>query len=127
MTTNPSTIIVTGAAGFIGSCMAGYLNAQGYHHLILVDDFGVEAKRINWEGKMYDHIVERSSLFEWLERTETKIDACIHLGARTDTTEFDYSVHEALNLEYSKLIWQYCTAKKYSTDVCVIGRNLWCW
>ena len=42
MTTNPSTIIVTGAAGFIGSCMAGYLNAQGYHHLILVDDFGVE-------------------------------------------------------------------------------------
>ena len=111
MTTNPSTIIVTGAAGFIGSCMAGYLNAQGYHHLILVDDFGVEAKRKNWEGKIYDHIVERSSLFEWLSRTATKIDACIHLGARTDTTEFDYAVHEALNLEYSKQIWQYCTAK----------------
>lgn len=44
MTIHPSTIIVTGAAGFIGSCMAGYLNALGYHHLILVDDFGVEAK-----------------------------------------------------------------------------------
>ena len=111
MTIHPSTIIVTGAAGFIGSCMAGYLNAIGYHHLILVDDFGVEAKRKNWEGKIYDHIVERSSLFEWLSRTGTNIDACIHLGARTDTTEFDYSVHEALNLEYSKQIWEYCTAK----------------
>ena len=111
MTIHPSTIIVTGAAGFIGSCMAGYLNAAGYHHLILVDDFGVEAKRKNWEGKIYDHIVERASLFEWLTRTETKIDACIHLGARTDTTEFDYAVHEALNLEYSKQIWQYCTSK----------------
>jgi ADP-L-glycero-D-manno-heptose 6-epimerase len=111
MSTNPSTIIVTGAAGFIGSCMAGYLNTLGYHHLILVDDFGVEAKRKNWEGKIYDQIVERSSLIEWLNRTETKIDACIHLGARTDTTEFDYSVHEALNLEYSKQVWQYCTEK----------------
>jgi ADP-L-glycero-D-manno-heptose 6-epimerase len=111
MTIHPSTIIVTGAAGFIGSCMAGYLNKVGYHHLILVDDFGVEAKRKNWEGKIYDHIVERASLFEWLSRTETNIDACIHLGARTDTTEFDYSVHEALNLEYSKQIWDYCTAK----------------
>ena len=111
MSTNPSTIIVTGAAGFIGSCMAGYLNTLGYHHLILVDDFGVEAKRKNWEEKIYDQIVERSSLFEWLNRTETKIDACIHLGARTDTTEFDYSVHEALNLEYSKQVWQYCTEK----------------
>jgi ADP-L-glycero-D-manno-heptose 6-epimerase len=76
-----------------------------------VDDFGVEAKRKNWEGKIYDHIVERASLFEWLARTETNIDACIHLGARTDTTEFDYSVHEALNFDYSKQIWQYCTAQ----------------
>ena len=111
METNSSTILVTGAAGFIGSCMAGYLNSLGYHHLVLVDDFGVEAKRKNWEQKIYDHVVERASLFEWLERTEIKIDVCIHLGARTDTTEFDYSVHEALNLEYSKQMWHYCTVK----------------
>ena len=44
-----STIIVTGAAGFIGSCMVQFLNEQGYENLILVDDFGVEEKRKNWE------------------------------------------------------------------------------
>ena len=42
------SIIVTGAAGFIGSCMVQYLNEQGYVHLILVDDFGIEEKRKNW-------------------------------------------------------------------------------
>ena len=110
MTKQP-TIVITGTAGFIGSVMVQYLNVKGFTNLLLVDDFGVEAKRKNWEGKIYDHIVERSSLFEWLSRTETKIDGCIHLGARTDTTEFDYSVHEALNLEYSKQIWQYCAEK----------------
>lgn len=107
-----ASIIVTGSAGFIGSCMAQYLNEEGYRNLILVDDFGVEAKRKNWESKAYAHIVERHSLFDWLETHQPKIDIVIHLGARTDTTEFDYSIHEALNVRYSKDIWAYCTANQ---------------
>lgn len=103
-------IILTGAAGFIGSCMAQYLNEQGYRDLILVDDFGVEEKRKNWESKAYTDIVERHSLFDWLETHQPAIKMVIHLGARTDTTEFDYSVHETLNVQYSKDIWNYCTA-----------------
>lgn len=110
MTDNKPRIIVTGAAGFIGSCMVEFLNEKGYENLILVDDFGVEGKRQNWEGKEYDQIVERYYLFEWLENHNPKIEAIIHLGARTDTTEFDYSIHEELNVEYSKNIWNYCTA-----------------
>ncbi|MFL9485674.1 ADP-glyceromanno-heptose 6-epimerase [Chitinophagaceae bacterium LWZ2-11] len=109
MTDNKPRIIVTGAAGFIGSCMVEFLNEKGYENLILVDDFGVEGKRQNWEGKEYDQIVERYYLFEWLENHNPKIEAIIHLGARTDTTEFDYSIHEELNVEYSKNIWSYCT------------------
>jgi ADP-L-glycero-D-manno-heptose 6-epimerase len=107
-----ASIIVTGSAGFIGSCMAQYLNEKGYRNLILVDDFGVEAKRKNWESKAYAHIVERHSLFDWLETHQPKIDIVIHLGARTDTTEFDYSIHEALNVQYSKDIWAYCAANQ---------------
>lgn len=104
------TIIITGAAGFIGSCMVQYLNEQGYTDLILVDDFGIEEKRKNWESKNYSAIVERYYLFDWLETHQPKIDIVIHLGARTDTTEFDYAIHEELNVQYSKNTWNYCTA-----------------
>ena len=107
-------IVVTGAAGFIGSCMVQFLNEQGYTNLILVDDFGVETKRINWESKQYEAIVERQTLFEWLERNEPAIQVFIHLGARTDTTEFDYSIHEELNVVYSQNVWNYCTENNIS-------------
>lgn len=104
------TLIVTGAAGFIGSCMVEYLNEQGYENLILVDDFGVEAKRKNWENKKFIQIVERHFLFDWLNTKAPKIDAVIHLGARTDTTEFNYEVHRELNYNYSVHLWKYCTS-----------------
>jgi ADP-L-glycero-D-manno-heptose 6-epimerase len=104
-----TAIIVTGAAGFIGSCMVQYLNVQGYENLILVDDFTFEDKRKNWESKKYSLTVEREQLFDWLKQSNPKTDFLIHLGARTDTTEFDYSVHEKLNVQYSKDIWDYCT------------------
>lgn len=106
-----ATIVVTGAAGFIGSCMVQYLNDNGYNNIIMVDDFGVEEKRDNWAAKEYTDIVERISLFDWLQRHNTKVDCFIHLGARTDTTEFNYAIHEELNVEYSKNVWQFCIEK----------------
>ncbi len=106
----PNYIIVTGAAGFIGSCMASYLNEQGYMNLVLVDAFEVEAKRKNWEQKGYAHVLERYNLIDWLNEHDVKVDCFIHLGARTDTTEFDYAIHEELNVQYSKDVWNYCTA-----------------
>ena len=109
--TSPSSIVVTGAAGFIGSCMVQFLNEQGHANLILVDDFGIESKRVNWESKQFEAIIERQSLFEWLERNEPQIDLFIHLGARTDTTEFNYAIHQELNVEYSQNVWNYCTEK----------------
>lgn len=104
-------IVVTGAAGFIGSCMAAYLNEQGYRNLILSDAFGAEEKRKNWEHKAYTHVVERYNLIDWLQQNDIKVDCFIHLGARTDTTEFDYSIHEELNVQYSKDVWYYCVLK----------------
>jgi len=101
-------IVVTGAAGFIGSCMVEYLNQAGFENLIIVDDFGVEGKRKNWEAKKFHAAVERHSLFDWLAEHQPKLQCVIHLGARTDTTEFDYSIHEMLNVQYSKDVWQYC-------------------
>jgi ADP-L-glycero-D-manno-heptose 6-epimerase len=105
------TIIVTGAAGFIGSYMTGYLNQQGFENLILVDAFDEDEKELNLHTKKYKVRVERDDLFEWLEKENPTIDFVFHLGARTDTTEFDYSIHEKLNVEYSKNVWNYCVKK----------------
>lgn len=109
MPENEAYIIVTGAAGFIGSRMVEHLNTLEYRNLVLVDDFGVEIKRKNWEHKGYAHLVERYNLFDWLQLHEPTIECFIHLGARTDTTEFDYAIHEELNVAYSKSVWDYCT------------------
>jgi ADP-L-glycero-D-manno-heptose 6-epimerase len=106
-----SFILLTGAAGFIGSYLLGYLNKQGYNKIIIVDDFSDEDKWFNFDSKKFINKVEREELFEWLRIADPRIEFVFHLGARTDTTEFDYAVHEKLNLEYSKDIWDYCTAK----------------
>jgi ADP-L-glycero-D-manno-heptose 6-epimerase len=102
-------ILITGAAGFIGSCLVGNLNRKGQNDLILVDEFSQLDKIPNLEGKHYAIKVERDELFSWLETEQPVIDLVYHLGARTDTTEFDYAILERLNLEYSKNIWTYCS------------------
>ena len=104
-------IIVTGAAGFIGSCTVGYLNNKGFDNIIIVDDFTDEEKKPNYTDKRFIAKVEREQLFEWLGHNATPIHFVIHLGARTDTTEFDYSILEKLNVTYSKQVWKYCTQK----------------
>lgn len=107
-----SIIVVTGAAGFIGSCLTGFLNTKGYNRLILVDDFSKVEKTPNLEGKQYQQKVEREEFFNWLAENKPRIGFIFHIGARTDTTEFDYSIHEHLNVEYSQKIWNYCTENK---------------
>ena len=104
-----SHIVVTGAAGFIGSCMVEYLNQHGYRNLILVDEFSREDKEPNLEGKKYAALVERELFFEWLHEHKPEIAFVFHIGAKTDTTEFNYSIHQHLNVEYSKKVWHYCT------------------
>ena len=102
-------IVVTGAAGFIGSCLTGFLNAKGCTKLILVDEFGEQDKYRNLEGKQFLEKVERDVFFAWLRANKQKIDFIFHIGARTDTTEFNYAIHQHLNVDYSQKIWNYCT------------------
>ncbi len=103
-----SNIIITGAVGFIGSCLVRFLNDEGYKNLILVDDFSRSDKDVNLAGKDFQLKIEREDFFTWLVEENPAISFVYHIGARTDTTEFNYSVHEHLNLEYSKKIWNYC-------------------
>lgn len=104
-----TTILITGAAGFIGSCLAGFLNEKGFENLVLADDFSRPDKQPNLKGKKYSRQIDREQLFDWLEQEKPAIGFVFHIGARTDTTEFDYSIHQHLNVEYSQKIWDYCT------------------
>lgn len=105
-------IVVTGAAGFIGSCLTGYLNTLGFENIVIVDEFSRKDKIPNLEGKQFVYKIEREDFFNWLKTENPPIASVFHLGARTDTTEFDYSVHEKLNVVFSKNIWNYCTEKQ---------------
>lgn len=103
-------IVVTGAAGFIGSCMISRLNHDNFNYIIAVDDFSNPEKNLNLEGKTIQERVDRKDFFNWLQRDENwrYVEFIIHLGARTDTTEFDTAIFDELNVEYSKKVWQAC-------------------
>lgn len=101
-------IVVTGAAGFIGSCLVRRLNDEGFKYIIAVDDFSQTEKIKNLEGKQLKERVERADFFNWLDRNHQEVEFIFHLGARTDTTEFDKNIFDQLNLNYSKDIWRKC-------------------
>ena len=105
-------IVVTGAAGFIGSCLVKKLNDLGHKDLILVDDFNIESKERNLINKSYFQKIPRSIFFDWLQKHDNQIDFIFHIGARTDTTEFNKATLKELNIDYSKKIWNYCTKFK---------------
>lgn len=101
-------IIVTGAAGFIGSCLIQKLNELNFNYIIAVDDFSFEEKNKNLIGKKIKEKVERTQFFTWLDANFREVEFIFHIGARTDTTEFDKSIFDELNVNYSKEIWNRC-------------------
>src|SRR5690554_6720745 len=102
-------IVVTGAAGFIGSYLTAFLNKSNYKNLILVDDFSKTEKNKNLENKVFEKKIERSEFIEWFEKNSKVVEFVFHIGARTDTTEFDKTIFDKLNVNYSKAIWNICT------------------
>ncbi len=120
-------IAITGAAGFIGSYLVGYLNQIGYEDLVLVDDFSNEKKAPNLEGKRYLHKVDRNEFFDWYAQHPGSIQYMFHLGARTDTTDPDYEIFRKLNLEYSQKIWELCTKEQvplvYASSAATYGNG----
>ncbi len=101
-------IVVTGAAGFIASNVAEMLNRNGFNDLVLVDDFSRVERKNNYKDLAFVELVERDTFFEWFKNNNKNIEFIIHLGARTDTTEFDYNVFQKLNVDYTLGIWRAC-------------------
>ena len=103
------TIAITGAAGFIASVVAATMNQNGRDDLILVDDFSKKEKKGNFENLKCQGLIDRNRFIQWLEEHHDTVDFVIHLGARTDTTEFDESVFQQLNIDYTLSLWTLCT------------------
>ena len=101
-------IIVTGAAGFIGSRLVNRLNQDKYNDLVLVDDFSRKDKHANYSELIYSELVERKDFPIWLKKNENQVQFIFHLGARTDTTEKSVELFNELNLNYSKEVWKLC-------------------
>jgi len=124
-----AVIAITGAAGFIGSCLVGYLNELGYDNLILIDDFSHPEKANNLQEKKWLEKIDRSEFIENLQRYARRIQYFFHLGARTDTTEQDYELLKKLNLAYSQKIWSFCTQENiplvYASSAATYGNGEW--
>jgi ADP-L-glycero-D-manno-heptose 6-epimerase len=101
-------IIVTGAAGFIGSCLIKRLNADNFNAIIAVDKFDIGAKNKNLAGARIQERVDRDHFHEWFDRNNELVEFVFHIGARTDTTEFNKAIFDDLNVKFSQEVWKRC-------------------
>jgi ADP-L-glycero-D-manno-heptose 6-epimerase len=101
-------IVVTGAAGFIGSCLVRKLNDERFFDIVVVDDFSNKTKANNLEGKKFVQQVHRDELADWLKQNHRFVQFVFHIGARTDTTEMSVEIFNKLNLNYTKEVWKLC-------------------
>lgn len=100
-------IVVTGAAGFIGSALVRELNDAGYKNLILVDDLGMQDKWKNLVGKQFLDLISKHQLFNWLEGRESLIEAIVHLGACSSTIGQDANYYFENNYRYTVRLAEY--------------------
>ena len=103
-------IVLTGAAGFIGSCLLRKLNDLSFDNIIIVDDFSDNQKVKNIENKNFHKKIDRTVFLDWFLINSSRVDFVYHLGARTDTMETDKDIFRILNLEYSKSLWNICSS-----------------
>jgi ADP-L-glycero-D-manno-heptose 6-epimerase len=109
-------IIITGGAGMIGSMVAWHFNAHSQRDDLVLVDRILEADQ--WQNYCRRDIVEyldKDELFPWLAARSPKgprVDAVIHMGAISATTERDFSLLLETNIRYSQRLWEWCAANE---------------
>ncbi len=107
-------IVVTGGAGFIGSCLIWKLNSEGLTDIIVVDHLDSSLKWRNLVGKEVRDYIDKDKFLVDLERNKFKgkFDAVIHMGACSSTIETNATYLMENNYMYSKRLAQWCLGQK---------------
>lgn len=122
-------IVVTGGAGFIGSNLISRLNELGYDNIIIVDRLGTEDKWKNINGLNFQDIYHKDDFFSQMleERLPFSIDAVVHMGACSSTTEKDADYLIKNNFRYSQELVKYALPRRarfiYASSAATYGNG----
>lgn len=106
---NKPILVITGAAGFIGSCLLAEYTRKQTHYIIAVDDFNIKNKQANFIHYQHTEFIDREIFLNWFKEHANQVEAILHIGARTNTTEQNLTLLKRLNFNYSVRIWELCT------------------
>lgn len=116
--------IITGGAGFIGSCLISQLNSRGMTDLIIADNIGTSSKWRNIANKQFHSYIPKQILPGRLDSL-SGIDGVVHLGACSSTTQTDFDYLYANNFQYSVELYQFCAQRNipfiYASSAAVYG------
>jgi ADP-L-glycero-D-manno-heptose 6-epimerase len=113
------SIVVTGAAGLIGSMIIEHLNEMGFYNIIAVDDFKDSLKWKNMIGKRYSEFLSRYELFNWL--TKNQPAAILHMGANSSTVGTDGDLYHKMNYRFTTELAKIKTRFIYASSAATYG------
>jgi ADP-L-glycero-D-manno-heptose 6-epimerase len=120
-------IIVTGANGFIGSAMVWELNEAGRSDIICVDTVSIEERPNLLLKRKFERFFKKDEIWAFLETPDAKsrVEAIIHMGACSSTTEMNVTFLNENNVEYTRRLWNWCTENRkkyiYASSAAVYG------
>ena len=120
-------IVVTGGAGFIGSNVVAALANDGQYDVVVCDRFGESDKWRNIRNHQTWEVISPEFLITWIQDNQDQLEAVVHLGGISSTTQRDIDLILRNNLAFSIALWKWCNKNEvrfiYSSSSTTYGRG----